>query len=483
MPMRRDFLKGALASLMLPTLGRAAVPEPPWLIGFKNPPAADLTAEAEIEGRWPGELRGTFYRIGPAQHERAGVRYEHWFDGDGMAQAWRIAEGRVRHRARMVLTPKYLAEEAAGRFLYPAFGTEHQGMRPVDSPNAVNAANINLIRHGGRLLALWEGGEAVELEDEALATRGFRTLSAETRGAPFSAHPRIEADGTLWNFGAAPWAGAMVLYRLAPDGQLAKAVSIAMPHRAMVHDFVATERHLVIVFPSLVLEGERGSFLERHRFKPDLPMVALVISKDDLRVVRRYELPPGFVFHYGNGFEEADGTIRFDACVYPDAGVLDTLGQVMAGRSVRSRWAETTLVALRPDGRAELERLPGEVEFPRVDPRVAGRRNRMLYSCIGTSNSEQAFHPFFVGVQRRDLRTGALDRFRFAPEVMVEEHVFVPLGAGETDGWLLGTALDTVRRQTQLQLFRADDLAAGPIAVARLPYALPLGLHGNFVPG
>jgi len=33
-----------------------------------------------------------------------------------------------------------------------------------------------------------------------------------------------------------------------------------------------------------------------------------------------------------------------------------------------------------------------------------------------------------------------------------------------------------------LAAFDAMKLAAGPLAVARLPYPLPLGLHGSFVP-
>jgi carotenoid cleavage dioxygenase len=64
---------------------------------------------------------------------------------------------------------------------------------------------------------------------------------------------------------------------------------------------------------------------------------------------------------------------------------------------------------------------------------------------------------------------------------MVEEHVFVPDGPGP--GWVLGTALDFVQQKTLLSCFAADALAAGPVAQATLPYALPLGLHGAFVAG
>ena len=53
----------------------------------RDPSRTDLRCEAlQVTGRWPAELRGRFYRNGPALFERAGQRYHHWFDGDGMVQ-------------------------------------------------------------------------------------------------------------------------------------------------------------------------------------------------------------------------------------------------------------------------------------------------------------------------------------------------------------------------------------------------------------
>lgn len=483
---RRDFLKAAVAAgALLPLPAHATGARQPWRLGFDNPPKPDLAATAEVTGRLPADLAGTFYRIGPAQHERAGRRYDHWFDGDGMAQAWQIADGRVTHCARMVQTPKYQAETRAGRFLYPAFGTRFDGMRPADSPNAINAANINLISHGGRLLALWEGGEAFELAPDDLESRGFWSVADETRNAPFSAHPRVEPDGTLWNFGAAQWAGKLILYRIDANGVAAKLGVLDMPQRSMVHDFIVTARHIVVVFPSLVLEDGDGSFLDRHRFRPDLPMAALVIDKNDFTVVRRHDLPPGFVFHYGNGWEEDDGTIRFDACLYENADlVFGALRHVMSGKAVPASPSQSTLVTLRPDGGIDLQALCGGIEFPRVDPRVIGGRHRTVYAASGALGEERAEHPLLSAVVRCDIDTGATARFAFEPTQMVEEHVFVPRpgGSAEDDGWLIGTALDIAERRTRLQVFDAARIADGPLAVARLPYALPLGLHGSFKP-
>jgi carotenoid cleavage dioxygenase len=46
---------------------------------------------------------------------------------------------------------------------------------------------------------------------------------------------------------------------------------------------------------------------------------------------------------------------------------------------------------------------------------------------------------------------------------------------------LLGPAFDLARQQTVLNVFDAARISAGPLAQARLPYAAPLGFHGNFL--
>lgn len=356
-------------------------------------------------------------------------------------------------------------------------------MRPVDSSNAMNAANINVVNHGGKLLALWEGGEPTALDPTDLSTQGFHTWAEETAGAPFSAHPRIDADGTLWNFGAAPWIGKMILYRVDAGGQTVKTGLIDMPTPSMVHDFIVTARHIVVVLPPFVLTGTAGSFLDRHRYEPAQPMIALVVDKESFEVVRRYDLPSGFVFHYGNAWEEDDGTIRFDACLYRDARpILGALGQVMDGLNTDIEAARLTLFALHPDGRAELQHASVAMEFPRIDPRVAGRRHGTLFGLArGTAGPK---HPLFAAIQRYDLGRDRRMVYDYGPSRIAEEHLFVPRpgATAEADGWLVGTTLDTDTKQTQLNIFDARDLTGGPVAVATLPYPLPLGLHGNFKP-
>ena len=98
----------------------------PWLLAYQNIQQPAYAATAKLVGKWPSALSGTLYRNGPAQHEVHGYRYHHWFDGDGMLQAWRINAGGkagVSHQARLIATHKLLAEQDAGRALYPGFAS------------------------------------------------------------------------------------------------------------------------------------------------------------------------------------------------------------------------------------------------------------------------------------------------------------------------------------------------------------------------
>ena len=128
-----------------------------------------------------------------------------------MIQAFRFSDDGISHSGRFVRTAKYAAETEAGRFLYAAFGTQLEGARPISGPDSLNVANTSVLPFAGELLALWEGGSAYRLDAETLATLGPKAWRRDLTGMPFSAHPRVEADGTLWNFGVVNGRGGGVM--------------------------------------------------------------------------------------------------------------------------------------------------------------------------------------------------------------------------------------------------------------------------------
>lgn len=459
----------------------------PWLLGYKSAGQGDVArTDLRVEGTIPQGLRGTLFRNGPAQHEVGDTRYQHWFTGDGMVHAFAIGDGGARHMARYVKTEKFGAEAQAGRVLFDGFGAQYDDTLPLRSADQVNAANINVISHGGELLALWEGGSAYRLDAETLETLGLKTWSTETQGLPFSAHPRVDSDGTLWNFGYASVFNALVIYRISASGALRDRHLIPMDAVPMVHDFMVTERHLILTLPPYVFSRkDHGAFLDQFDWRPEQGGRALIIDKNDLTAMREVELPPFWVFHFSNGFE-TDGGIEFQAPIYENPDVMTTtFRDVMRGELVPA--AASTLISGRLDparGRFDYyEITAGQgAEFPRIDDRRQGRRHR--YSLM-MQNLNAGGQPTFDTVARLDHDQGADSRYTYGAGELAEEHIFVanPASDDENDGWVIGTTLNVERGHTTLNILAASALADGPIARLHTDRAFPLGLHGNFVPG
>lgn len=458
----------------------------PWTQAFVGvqddvPPMA-----MTLHGKLPRALHGAFFRNGPARHALGGMRYHHWFDGDGLLQRYTLAAGGITHQGRFVRTEKFIADSRAGRPVRPAFGTVVPGASAPTGPDSLNVANTSVVWHGGELMALWEGGSAYRLDEKTLATRGPKTWSPDYAGMPFSAHPKIEPDGTLWNFGVSSMAGKLSIYRVRPDGQLASATTLAVPKIAMVHDFAVTQHHLVFLLPPLVFDGARlragESFLDSHVWQPQLGLRVMVLPKDALDRPQWFELPAGFVFHVGNAWEDRDGVIRLDCMRAEDAWHATTgLKALMRGSFRTEQFAQLTLIEIDPKrGRARQQVLPQRAEFPRVDPRVVGRRHENVFAALRLAPGDR---PGYDAVMRHDLGRGLTDHYRYGPDVMVEEHLFVPRPGGtrEGDGWLVGSALDLARGRTLLSVFDAAHLADGPLAQAEMPRLMPAGLHGIHV--
>jgi carotenoid cleavage dioxygenase-like enzyme len=449
----------------------------PWTLGFEAPRSRELDTGALelLSGALPKELAGTFYRNGPALFERAGYRYRHWFDGDGMVHRYRFANGRISHRARYVQTKKLLSEDAAGRFVVPAFGSLPDDRAGVSGPDEMNAANTSVLPLGDEVLALWEGGSAYALDGETLTTRGAKTWSEDLKGMPFSAHPKVAPDGTIFNFGADPFGDRVIVYRIGSNGVLQDQRLVELPRVGLMHDFVITERSLVFLASSYRVVGQRLPFLDSFAIDPSLPALAIAIPKSGDGDVRTWDLPPGFVFHFGNAWEESDGTIRLDAAWWEDIRWPKTGAEaLMRGEALDGLGARVGLVILLADRKDGELALTDEGEFPRIDPRRVGARHQVVFH----TGPGAAASPAASQIVRRDWETGSVDRFDYGAEAWVEEHVFVPSGPGEGEGHLIGTVLNLAAKRTELHVLNAQKISDGPIASFALPYPVPLGFHG-----
>ena len=458
---------------------------PAWMLGMRDVAPEQLDAPLTVlNGAVPDGLRGTFYRNGPAAHAPGGTRNNHWFDGDGMVQAFDFTDNGLHHHGRFVATQKHLSERAAGHRVLSAFDTP-VAMTGPPGPNDTNPANTSVVPHHGRLLALCEAGSAFDLDPETLHTTGPMEWTPDGPGAPFSAHPCVEPDGTLWNFGMRQSTGEMVLYEIAPSGTLRRAEAIPLPDGVpLVHDFAVTQRRLVFLLPPFVFDGERWmaghTTLGSHVWRPDEPMRALVVDKADWSRRQWFELPAGFTFHIGGAWDDGQA-VRIDYERFPDTDILTRWARdIMTSSAAAATPGEATQVTLDlHSSTARQSCFATSSEFPVIHPKRVGLRYRYRYSVMSDGVHG---HPFQNAVQRIDMETGVRQTYSFGPQAVTEEHVVVPklAGVAEDDAWLVGTVLDLERGATRLTVFEAARVSDGPVLDASLPYALPLGFHGDF---
>lgn len=482
---RRAFLTAlagtSLAALTPERVLAASAPANPAWAPAVGDVLGDLAPRGlrRIHGKAPKGLSGTLYRNGPARFRRGNSAASHWFDGDGLVRAFRIRDGQASLAGRFVDTFKRRQDEAFGAMVGAGFASNAAKGATVRSADDSNAANTALLAVGGELLALWEQGSPYAMDPATLATKGPKTYRPDLAHMPFLAHPRVEPDGRVWNLGVG--GKAALVWTLKADGSLDRAQMIPLPRASYIHDFTATARHLVIVLQPWIQDRKVMPFVDSMSWRPELGTQVLVVDKDDLSKRRLYDLPPFFVFHLGDAWEEADGEIRFDACIEQDAEFAAHGGrELVALRMPRMPTTRLAMISLGADGRGRMEPTDIRAEFPKSDPRFAGqaRRHTVINSVGGGPDK-----PFLQGVGVTDWRTGKADLFDFGPDHCAEEMLFVPRpgASGELDGWLVGTSLNLKARATELHVFDAAHVSDGPVCAWRADVPLPVGFHGCWV--
>lgn len=455
-----------------------------------------------VEGSLPPALIGTLYRNGNGRFEHQGVAYDHPFDGDGMIAKFAFDGQTVRYRNRYVRTAEFLAEEAAGRMLYRSFGTNLPGGIRTNAfrMQFKNAANTSVVWHGGRMLALWEGGWPHQIDPITLDTLGryhydgvlqnpFGWLDRRiTPEMQFSAHPKIHpTTGVLHNFGTVPGTKQrLVLYEVTPDGRAGVSQVIDMPDMTFAHDFVLTESgHRIFFLTPVAFDMVRaltGLTSPAASIRVNRANPTLVLVVDPQNRIHKLTTDFCFVFHFVNGYQDADGQLVVDGLRLEDFPASDAMKAYLAGdltddqpgaRYVRYR-IDLDRKTVRHEPLAHYEG-----ELPEIHPGRTGRPYRYAWS-IGRPIGSPA--PLFDHIVKVDAQTGQ-GRHRLAPDTLPSEPIVVPRpgAAAEDDAWLLYLLFDAPSQTTDLVVADAADLQT--VARLRLPHNIPLGFHGMWLDG
>jgi len=471
---RRELLAGAAAAGALAAAPAAFASENAWGLGVENAPAEGYAPAAmrAVHGRAPRGLEGSLYRNGPGWFRYGSSSTGHWFDGDGFIQRFAIEDGSARHSAKFADTLKRRIEQQRQEIVFPGFGTRGRPGAPVGSPDDINAANTSVMMAGGELWALWEGGSPTRMNPDTLETIGIRPMRDDLAAMPFTAHPKVEPNGRIWNIGA--YGQRVIIWRLAANGTLEDAQVIDVGQPSYLHDWAVTERHLIIPLQPWVHDRMMAPLVDGYTWHGDQPFRVMVLDKNDYSNRRMYELPAMFFFHTGDAWEDSDGTIRFDLCASPNAHfVTEQARSMLQEDSGETPSAELVLAVLHADGRAELQRSGIHGEFPQTDR----RRQGLARDLVVIANDREVST---LGLM--NWRTGTSESYSFGAGQMVQEHLFVPKRAngGERESWLVGVTLNANERATEMHVFDAARISDGPVVTWRSRYAAPLGFHGTW---
>lgn len=471
--------------------------QPPWsnprmahVGGFEalDTEQAYWVDNSEIRGRIPDSVRGTFFRIGPGRNKIGDELFGHWFDGDGMLHALTFDERGAWYRNKYVRTPKYLDETAAQKIVHRSFGHNAPGgILKNFGRQPANCANTSLTWHGGRLLALWEGGRPWQLDPVTLDTVGEFNFDGKLGMLDaFSAHGKIDPDnGYYYNhgLGVGKRGPQVSVYRISPEGTLEARTAFPIKLAAFVHDFALAGDYLVYFIhpvgfrnPLPFMSGWK-SFNDCVRFNPKWGMEVKVLNKHTLEPVASFQVDPFVVFHFGNSWVEGDELV-VNLMRFEDFSVNETISDVFHAENNQGGrpWQYRLNLASGQHSHGPLP-LQHEGEFPQWDWRYSGHATRYLYSSTLMDNGTPGF---FNGQQRLDLATGEIFEHDFGDGFYTSEAMFVPEGSAEGDGYLVCAVYDAWQHRSEIRLLDARKPGLPEVAAVPLRNHIPFGFHCGY---
>jgi carotenoid cleavage dioxygenase len=453
----------------------------PHLQGVFAPVHDEVDVDLGVIGELPVEMDGLYLRNGPNPRFTPLGSYIFPLEGDGMVHGVWVSEGRARYRNRFVRTPALKAEESAGRALWGGLMTGYlpgvEQVGPALAGTDKDLPDINVVRHGGRLLALAESATPFALSPE-LATLGRETFDGALP-AGITAHPKVDpvtGEMAVFCYGLEP--PYLTWSMIGPDG-VARRAPTPVPdveQPVMIHDMALTERYLVLVLAPFYFDMAAamhgGSLLS---WRPgDGTRIALIPR--DGGPVRWCRTEAYWSWHNANAYDEADGTVVLDYVEWSRPGGMTADTTPITGGLARSVIDPVRGTVTR----SWLDQ--GAMEFPRVDDRRTGRRHDVI--ALGATGHR---HRLTTGdhdaLSWVDTRTGTSARWE-ADELSLGEPVFVPR-PGDDDtahGWWVTFATDRRDFSSWFLVIPAADPASGPVARVPLPVRVPLGLHGAWLP-
>jgi carotenoid cleavage dioxygenase-like enzyme len=474
-------------------------PRSPQLSGWEAPLRFEGDVyDLEITGEVPRELDGSFFRVAPDPQYPPRLGDDIFFNGDGAVSSFRIKDGHVDFRQRYVQTDRYRAERAARRSLFGAYRnpfTDDPGVRGMSR----GTANTNVVLHNRTLWALKEDSLPIAMDPQTLGTLGTSDFGGAITSTTFTAHPKIDpATGEMICFGYAAKGEAtadIAYYVIDSGGSVIHEAWFEAPHAAMIHDLGVTENYVILPVMPLTSDLDRVKAGGMHfQWEPDLDIVFGVLPRrgggED---VRWFRAPNGFPGHVLNAHERR-GRILLDISLargnmfpwFPPAS-----GDLTDPGTLPSDIARILIDPARTDGETEVTCLVDVIaEFPHIDDRYAMHDYRHAFLAGIDRDSPldlkravgMPFNTVFNALLHADAHSRTISTWAPGLCDTVQEPVFVPRSpaSAEGEGFVLQIVNRLAEGRSDLVILDSTRIVDGPLAVARLPFRMKNGLHGNW---
>lgn len=455
----------------------------------------DIRGLEVIQGEVPAHLDGGFYRqLGDKQwpsyvENDIGIMNE-----DGMTSVFRFHKGRVDYRTRYVRTPRFVAEEKAGRSLFGAY------RNPFDDDPSVRGvsrmiANVTTQAHGGKFMALKEDSRPILLDPYTLETYGEYDFDGALQATTCTAHSKVDpltGEMVFYAYCAkGPATKDVVYYEADAQGKIIHETWFEAPYTCMVHDLMVTRNFVVIPFTPLRHEYE---WLEKREpaFKWDgsFPTcLAVLPRKGTAKQLRWFRGPTCFHGHTVGAWDDgryiyADNTL-VERAFFPFFPNIDgSPFNPMEAKPKVKRWT----IDMGGSGDSYEEKTifsyPGEL--PRIDTRYETLPyNYAAMTLIDVPEHKRTGKPLmgFQWIASFDVNGRRKPQIYYAgDDCSISEPQFVPKHdkAVEGEGYLLAVVGHREGMRNDLVILDAQNLNAPPVATVALPIRIRDTGHGGW---
>jgi carotenoid cleavage dioxygenase-like enzyme len=449
--------------------------------------------DCEIDGKIPSELEGAFYRVGPdAQYPLHPRNIP--FDGEGHVSMFHIHNGRVDYKSRFVRNDRYVAQEKAGRLLFPMYRNPS-----MDDPSVKglsrSTANTHIINHGDYILALKEDSPPTAMDLLTLETLSPNyTFSGQLESATFTAHPKVcSQTGDIVAFGyEAKGFGTndINVFQVTPEGKMKWSAWVKVPYIGLLHDFAVTQNYIVFyVMPLVFDEAQMKSGGIHWAWDGNVPTYFGVMRRyGDGKDIQWIKGPTRSSTHVMGAFDDGKK-------IYVDCEMSESNPFPFMPHRDGTRWdpskGSSHIVRLSADLSKKTPKSYNIEQMypshPGALPRQDDRYNTMpyRYGFLGTSDpNPEAGKRGNSSYVRFDHETRKTTLFNAGPDTSLAECVFAPrsANASEGDGFLMGVANRRSEGRSDLVILDAQRLDNGPVATVKLPIQAAGQIHGLWVP-